>query len=85
MKFAEQAVEVDVAGLLSRDRKGVAQRRGDALLVMREIDADHFTVPLIFAVAARGHRRMFGHGGFEIHDRITNGGVIGFVIDRFQP
>ena len=85
MEFAEQTVEVDVARFLRGDRKGVAQRRRDALPVMREIDENHLTVPPTFTVAAGGRRRVLGHGGFEVHDGITNKGEIGFVFGRFQP
>ena len=77
MKFAEQAVEIDFARLLSGGRKGVAQRGGDALLVMGKVDADHLALPSTVAVM-RGTPGLV-HGDFEIHGGITNGGQIGFV------
>ena len=79
MKFAEQAVEIDFARLLSGGRKGVAQRGGDALLVMGKVDTDHLALPSTVAVAVMRGKPGLVHGDFEIHGGITNGGQIGFV------
>jgi len=76
MKFAEQSVEIDVAGFVRRRRKGMAQRRCDAELVVPEIHSNHFTV-------AR-RRWVPGHGRFKIHDGITIGGAMSFVFGRIK-
>ena len=75
-QFVEQLVEVVAARIVGRSRECLPQGRGDAELVVREIDADHFTIVSL--------RRGVGAGCGKVHGEITIGSAMSFARVRIK-
>ena len=75
-QFVEQLVEIVAARIMGRSGKRLAQGCGNAELVVREINADHFTIARL--------RRSVGAGCGKVHGEITIGSAMSFARVRIK-
>lgn len=79
-KLFQQAIEVVGAAVLRGGGEGLPQRRGNAELVMRKIDANEFAIAI--AIALLGAR--LGHGVVKAHGRVTIGRRMSFAFSTIE-
>lgn len=78
MEFVQQTLEIVRALVVRGSRERLAQRGGDAKLVVREFDANQIAVAIGLALVRAGR----GKGVFKTHTKVTIGKPMGFAVLR---